>query len=415
MKETLILGQTVLTECFEKNADLILGDPADHQNFSVEYDLPLFRGFKSMIILPIVNPSDEIVAAMQCSGFQSPEADLQSDFPEYYIEVLKIAREIIQKKFFSAVIPRTVPSNISNIFNDIETSTLPKTAQQICRYLQTAFPCAAAELFEFDDRYRTLIRLTDGKKFGEIEGGISFQAGLIKAPINLADNQRHPNFCQEIDGVLANKAILTRSFHQGRDHFVLTLRAKPNLPGFTPQDSRLLSEVSFVVCDALRLAKWLEVRAKERETAGDEMKLLHAARDSLANVATLGADRWTEVQSAAKHFFDCEKLFICMFDGRFIKYTPTEIRCKFEDCAAGVSFNYRETVVTVVGDEKAKFNASLYEQLGVDLQSSICFPYRINGRVAGSIEIINPKREGITPEEQQLFATLCGCLMAPAS
>jgi hypothetical protein len=144
------------------------------------------------------------------------------------------------------------------------------------------------------------------------------------------------------------------------------------------------------------------------------MKILSHACDAMMSVATLGTERWQVLRNTAKQFFDCETFFICLFDGRFIKYTPTEVKSKFEDCAAGTSFNYRETVWYRRDDEKSKFSPALYRQLGVELERSVCFPYRVNGRVSGSIEIINPQREDITEDDQKLFANLCSCLMGRA-
>ena len=144
-----------------------MSDPANHAGFSVDYDLPLLRGIKSMLVLPISGPSGDIVAVLQCCGFQNALSEAQTQFTDYYIDVLKIARDIIQKKLFSNPVPRTVPSNIGNIFSDIDKHSVSMTAAHICKYLQSAFPCEAAELFEFDEKYRCLVRLTDGVRLGE--------------------------------------------------------------------------------------------------------------------------------------------------------------------------------------------------------------------------------------------------------
>jgi hypothetical protein len=414
MKESLEVGQTILTEAFENKQDIVMGDPGNFRGFSVDFDLPLLRGVQSMMLLPIANPNDEVVAVLQCCGFKNEVAAVQSEFPPYYIDVLRIVRDLAQRKFFSAPLPRTVPSNISNVFTDIENCSLQKTSRALCKFLQNAFPCELAELFEFDDRYRVLIRLTDGQRFLEGEGGVSFQAGIIAATINVANNQNHPQFRKEIDGQLVNHAILSRSLHQGRDHFVVTLRAKPNLPAFTTNDVKLLGELSPVVCDTLRLARWLERRDQERTQSLRDLALLNLCCESLACVASQGLDRWATVQAAAKQIFDCETLFICLFDGRYMKFFPTEVQCKFEECAAGTAYNYRDSVVTSVDDDKAKVNPPLYRLLGVQLESSLAFPYRVNGKVAGAIEIINPKKSDVTVEVQKLFSNLCSCIMCNA-
>lgn len=407
-KEALMLGQTVLTEGFEKSADIVMSDPANHAGFSVDYDLPLLRGIKSMLVLPISGPSGDIVAVLQCCGFQNALSEAQTQFTDYYVDVLKIARDIIQKKLFSNPVPRTVPSNIGNIFSDIDKHSVSMTATHICKYLQSAFPCEAAELFEFDEKYRCLVRLTDGVRLGEAGGGISFQAALSSTPINLPNCQAHPSFNREIDGKFVNKSILTKAIYSGRERFVVTLRAKPTLPSFMPRDVKLLQELGTVICDAIKLSKWLEAKAQDREKTEREMKMLNVISESLHSVAVAGTERWEAVKKAAKDFFDCDTFFVCLFDGRYMKYTPSDVKCKFEECPSGTAFNYRETVI--ISEEDDKFNAGLYRQLGVECKKSLSFPYRCNGRVAGAIEVINPKKSDITSDDQKLFCDVCACL-----
>jgi hypothetical protein len=294
----------------------------------------------------------------------------------------------------------------------MQNCSLQKTSQQICRFLQNAVPCEIAEIFEFDDHHRTMVRLTDGTQYIGSDGGVSYQAGISAAVINVANNQTHPHFRKEIDGQLVNRALLSRSLHHGREHFVVTLRAKPNLPAFTTVDVRLLGELSYLICDALHLARWLESRERDRLETAHKMQLLSLCCSSLTSVAAQGTDRWATVMSVAKQLFVCETLFICLFDGRFMKFYPTDVQCKFEECAAGAAYNYRDTVSMSVADEKSRTNPGLYRQLGVRADSSISFPYRVNGRVAGAIEIINPLRTDVSTEEQKLFSNFCSCLMS---
>lgn len=410
-KETLTMGKTILTEAFEKKEDIVIGDPGHYNGFSVEYDLPLIRGCKSMMMLPIVNPNDEIVAVFQVAGFQNSMSEMQTEFPQYYIDVLKIARDIIQHRFFTVQPKRTVPSNISNVFDDVEKASLKSTSAQICKFLQNTFPCELAELYIFDDRYRTLIRIKDDKEFGEIEGGISFQAGLITSPILVPHGVTHPAYNKEIDGIYANQSILSRSLFQGRDHFVVTLRSKPNSPAFSISDVKLLTDLTSIICDALKLSKWLTKQSDSMEEMTKNVSLYTIITDSLAEAAVKGGKAWDIIKLASNKFFQSNTLFVCLFDGRYMKYTPTEVKCKFEDCCAGSSYNYRETILSYADDEKSKLNPALYAQLDVKCQTSLCFPYRVNGRVSGSIEIINPKNTNHTNDELKLFANLCSCLL----
>lgn len=410
-KEILVMGETVLTNAFEKKDDVVTGDPGHYDYFSVEHDLPLIRGCKSMMMLPIVNPNDEIVAVLQVAGYQNSMSEMQTEFPQYYIDTFKIIRDIVQHRFFTIQQQRTVPSNISNIFNDVENASLQKTSAQICKFLQNTFPCESAELYVFDDRYRSLIRISDNKEFGEVEGGISFQAGLIAKPIIVPHGVSHPSYNKDIDGKYSNQSIMSRSLFQGRNHFVVTLRAKPNSPSFSQNDAKLLGDLTMIICDALKLSKWLGKQSETMEQMKKDLNIYTIITNSISDVTTKGAKAWETIKSASIQFFQSNVLFVCLFDGRYMKYTPTDVKSKFEDCCAGTAYNYRETVLTHADDENTKFNPALYSQLNVKCEVSLCFPYRVNGRVTGSIEIINPKILDHSTEEIKLFANLCSILL----
>jgi hypothetical protein len=87
------MGQTLLTVGFEKTGNVLTGDPGNFAGFSVHFDFPLLGGWKSMMILPIVNQSQDIITLPQCYCFQNAPAQVQSEFPQYYIDVLKIVSE----------------------------------------------------------------------------------------------------------------------------------------------------------------------------------------------------------------------------------------------------------------------------------------------------------------------------------
>jgi hypothetical protein len=412
LKESLILGKTVLTPAFSKSEDISMGDPASFPGFSHDFDLPILRGFQSMLLLPIVDPESHIIAVLQCCGYQNNLNEMQSEFPQYHIDTLKIVRNLCQRKFFSNISKRTIPSNISKIFSQIETSSVSKTSQQISDILQTIFLCEIVEIFEFEDRSKTLIRLIDDIRFKEEDGGISFQAGIIDIPINLSNKQIHPNFKEEIDGKHINQTILSQSLGRGRNHFVITLRGKRNMPGFTPEDIDLIKELSSIICDALRVAKFQEMKERDRMEELHELKMLRLYYDTMNSISSQGMEHWDAVKNAAKEIFNCETLFISMFDGRYMKFYPNEIKCRFEECAAGNAFNSRDTIFTELTEERSKLNLRFYKQFGIKFESSLAFPYRVKGRVIGAIEIINPKKKDIPKDDQLRFGILCSCLMA---
>ena len=136
--------------------------------------------------------------------------------------------------------------------------------------------------------------------------------------------------------------------------------------------------------------------------------LLSIVCKTLHDVSSSGIERWTALRSAALQFFGTDQLFLCIFDGRYMIYTPTEVK----DCVSGSAYNYRETVKGSKDNANSKFNLSLYKELGLECDHSLAFPYRANGRVAGAIEVINPKFDNVSDEEQKLFSNLTACLIS---
>ncbi|EAX91716.1 hypothetical protein TVAG_384400 [Trichomonas vaginalis G3] len=411
LKAVLPLDQSCVGVPFLHKDDYNTGDPGNFQNFSISNDLPLLRGVKSMLLLPITFFDDEVVAVLQCVGLKNPITEEQMEFTPYYFEVFKIVRDLIQKRFFSVPTYRVVPSNVSNIFSEVETSSVSHTAKMISKFFTMTIPCEQCDLFEFDDRYRCLIRLSDGERFGEVEGGVSFQAGISPSIVNVPHGQVHEKLSEVLDGKFANRSILSRSLQQGRAHYVITLRAKPNAPSFSNQDSKLVSEMTPLICDALKLATFLQDQKNEKKEIQHERDILDAAIDTISAISTTGVDKYTALLGTAKKLFGCTEMFICIFDGRYMRYFPTDVKCKFEDCAAGQAYNYRETVWTRANDTKQRYLPQLYDQLKVKRETSICFPYRANGRVVGSIEMINPTRMELDKSEEKIFGNMCGAVV----
>ena len=411
LNSVLPIDETVCGVPFNEPKDYNIGDPGDFTNFSVNYDLPLVRGTKSMLLLPITNVNNDVVAVVQCIGLRSDITEEQIEFTNYYLELFKIVRDLIQKKFFESSQQRVVPSTVSSVFQDVTQCSTQKTAQLISNYFMKTIPCEQCDLFEFDDRYRKLIRLSDGQTFDESSGGVSFAAGITPGIINIPHGQTHKSFNREIDGHYANLSILSRSMQQGRSHYVITLRAKPNVSSFSNDDAKLVIEMNQIVCDALKVAKFAEDQQKRINTLTKEKSLMMSTVDIIANIAAKGTERYKALVDTAKLVFGAEHVFVCAFDGRYMRYFPTQVKAKFEDCASGQAYNYRETVWTDESEPRPKYSPMLYDQLKVKRKTSVCFPYRANGRVVGAIELINPERKDIEKEEEKLFGNICGALV----
>ena len=411
LKTVLLIGKSIVTAPFENGEDIVTGDPGDLPSFCIDSDLPLLRGCKSMVLLPILDANRNIKAVLQCVGFKDSD-DIQVPFTDYYIEVLKVMREIVKRKFFGGEEKQTIPANSSAIFNDIEKCSLVATVNQIGKFLQSSMPCEAVDIFEYDDAAKALTRLVDGRQFTEDDGGISFKAAPTSQTINIPHGQALDTLKDEIDTRLSNRSVLVQSLLHMRKKYVITCRAKLNALAFTTTQVESLSSLAPMICDAVRLAKWLEGLVTEMNTLKQRMKLLGLANDAITAVASFGHDKWETLRNASNQFFGSEKVLIALFDGRNMRFMPSNVRCKFEDCTAGTAYNHRECVIGKVDDENSRFNKELYRQLGEDnVQSTIAFPYRSGGRVAGAIEIMNPKGDHMSGEDQKLFSNLVACIL----
>jgi hypothetical protein len=90
-----MIGKSIITAPFADGNSIVTEDPDDHSAFAIEADLPLLRGFQSMMVLPITSALAEVIAIFQCCGFEVERDESQIPFPPYYMQVLKFAREIL--------------------------------------------------------------------------------------------------------------------------------------------------------------------------------------------------------------------------------------------------------------------------------------------------------------------------------
>jgi hypothetical protein len=231
--------------------------------------------------------------------------------------------------------------------------------------------------------------------------------------VNLPHSIEQDTLHHEIDCQLSNRSVLVRSLYQNRQHFVITLRAKPNALAFASEEVRLLMALSPVICDAIRLSRWLEKQMSDISQVRQQMAQMTVSNEAMRAVAETGCDRWKAVGSAAKNFFGCNQFFLAIFDGRNLAFTASGVNCRFEDCTAGIAYNYRETVFGRESDPRSKFNPELYQRMSVkDCTETLAFPYRAGGKVAGAIEVINPTVKNVGITEQKLFSHLIALLLA---
>lgn len=419
MNEVLPINRSIVGYSLLKNIDIITGDPGNSPGFVIDVDMPLLRNCKSMILLPLLT-SGQPVAVLQVIGFQNLISKAQIEFPPYHIELLKIVRNIIQNRFYNIEPSRKVPSQITSVFTGIEMTDVQTISKRFCKIFQDLIPCDAAEIFEFNERNKIITRLTDSATFDESSGGISYAAALSTEAISAPHAKKHAAFNVSIDGLLTNRSILSKSYFDNRNHYVITLRAKWKSPAFIPRDVELADEIAPVMCETMKLSKQINNRNEQFDAFKRRCQVIEVVNKTLNLFVNTTNDHWNDFQEFAHQIFDCEKCFICVFDGENMKFNPSDVLFPFDQCIAGESYNYREernlNVDPIRSNNKNinvnNFDLSLYTQLGVKINTSFAFPYRSFKKVVGSIELINPDPNLLDEFAQKMTSIVCS-LMFP--
>lgn len=362
-----------------------------------------------MQMLAVHNKNGEPVGVLQIIGFKRKMSTAEAEPSKYYTKTLKIARQIIERKLADQS-STGMPTSVSQVFRGIDRASIGYTAQQVGNFLKYTFKCAECDLFEFDEKSMTLTRLTDRAKFSEKEGGLSFQAGVRKSFVIMPRGceSAFPMYRHDIDGLVSPNSTLAQSIYTMQHHYVVALRGRSGSPSFGASDVALLGELGPLLCDALRTAAWVEgMQNAKNETEGTS-KLYEVECDALSRIAGDGARPKDVVIESCRRIFGTPVFLIASFDGRNMVFQPGGITVKFEECAAGLAYNYRDTKRTRRGE--TGFCSEIYDAIGAAAEYVISFPYRVKGRVAGAIEIVNPTSE--PPDEAfSVFGDICGCIL----
>lgn len=420
MNEVLPINRSIVGYSLLKNIDIVTGDPGNSPGFVIDVDMPLLRNCKSMILLPILT-SGQPVAVLQVVGFQNLVSKAQINFPPYHIELLKIVRSIIQNRFYNIEPSRKVPVQVTTVFNEIEMADVQTISRRFCKIFQDLIPCDVAEIFEFNERTKTIIRLTDSSIFDDKSGGISYEAALKTEAISVPHAKKHPSFNNSIDGLLTNRSILSKSYFDNRNHYIITLRAKWKSPAFIPRDLEIVDEIAPVMCETLKLTKQISNRNESFNMFKRKCQIIEIMNKTLSLFVNSTNDHWADFQGFVNQIFNCEKCFVCIFNGENMKFNPSNVSCPFSKCIAGESYNYRECRklnidpirTNIKNDEKVNIDdldLSIYSQLNVKVNTSFAFPYRSFKKVVGSIELINPDPKLLDEFAQKMTLFVCSIM-----
>ena len=408
LKIVVPINKTLFNEVFNNKNDLIINlFHNNNYNFS-NFDHLIFKEDKSIYLLPIKSKENEIISILQISGFKDLITNLQIEFNSYFLSIFNLIKDFIFEKYFSTIIIPNIPESISNIYKNIEKNSINLTSNYIILFLNSIFSCESSEIFEFNEKNKELIRLNDNKIFNKDNGGISYYSTELKYPIIVPSGFESDfnSFNNDIDKIFSNTSILSYCNIHKYHKFVFTLRNKINQPIFNNYDINLLKSLFPIISNSILLSQFIQKNLNLTDEIDNDLKLYKIVTDSLKSISELGKDKKNVLEESCQKFFGTSIFFICHFDGRYMKFDPSSIIWKFEDCAAGKSYNSREIIITNI--ESEWYNKELYNKLGIDLKKSISFPYKIMGRVAGAIEIINPTIENISNDLQIMFNVLCG-------
>lgn len=415
MNEVLPINNSIVGYAILNGKDMVTGDPGNAPGFVIDVDMPFLRNCKSMVMLPI-STAGKTVAVLQVVGFFNEVLNKQVEFPPYHIEVLKICRNIIQNRFYKLQVSQRIPSQLTTAFDDIENTDCQKVVKRFAQIFQDLIPCDVADIYEFNERERKLIRLTDSKRFDSSTGGISYSAAMITDPISVPHAKTHPAFNNSIDGLLTNRSVMSKSYFDQRNHYVITLRAKWKSPAFIPQDLKVMDEIAPVMCDAIKVANFISKESSHFISFKRNIQTIEIVNKTINLFVNSSTDPWSLFHDFTHQLFDCETCFVSIFDGQNMIFHPSGVVCSFEKCIAGDAYNYREgrllNIDKLEENENENLDLSLYyDYLDLKMNISFAFPYRSFKRVVGAIELINPDPKLLDEYAQKMTSIACSFLL----
>ena len=385
LNQVLPLRRSIVGYSMINNVDIVTTDPGNHPGFCVDVDSAMLRNCRSMMLLPIRSPPTKAVAVIQIVGMCNAVSSQQVPISDYHQEVFKVVRDIVEKRFFSAARACEVDAGICNVFSQFQTTHFGEIVARFTKFMQDAVPCDIAEIYQFNDREKTMTRLTDGRVFDEATGGIAFAAGVSKEPVSCYHQQKHPKFNDQIDGLLTNKSVLALSVYSTRAHYVLVLRAKWKSPAFVPKDLAFLKDVGPVICETLRASSGIDRIVESDKVLARKRLVAGVVCESINQYYGTRADAFAVLADAAKKMFESDYCFVCDFTGREMRYRPKDVTIDFDACISGHAYNHR----SVVQYSDSEFDETLYQRLDIKVNNAVAFPFRSKGQVVGAIELVN--------------------------
>jgi hypothetical protein len=411
-RNTLPIAHSMLGYCIERQKVIVTEDPANHEAFDIDFDLPLLRGATAMVLIPIASESADQLAVLQFIDLFDASGNCLS-FSEYDIGIFKSIRKMLKRSFFADFDRRYDfhHLNVLNAWSNLKKMyTLAGAADQLCQFLKRFIQCDAVDIFQFFVRTRKIKHLKNGIEYSDLSGGASYLAALQNRPIFICHALAKRMNGAPIDMHLANCSVLSRLYSVGHKSYVFTLRSKWNSQAFGPEDLSDLTDAANLLCQTLILAETVENRTKENKAALLIKQIQAATYETLVCFAANPGKTWDIIASAAKQIFACDHCFIAVYHNMEMVFLPTSVKWKFDCCIAGECYNFREDTF-YDKSPKTGNEGTVYAALGVDCDHSAAFHLTVDGKVKGAIELINPNQLNFEPQSKGCFANLVRLLL----
>jgi hypothetical protein len=411
LKELVPTNRSILGWSLQKRKSLVTDDPSNFEGFDIDFDLPRLRGSISMVLLPVFSGVGDPIAVIEFVDMTDTQEDAATSFSEYDVRVLKAIRKLLKLHFFGPMERRVDlhKMEIVSVMSDLNRlSSSAVAADWICQFLKKVIGCEGADIFRFDARTRKIRNLKDGIEYSDLSGGASYVAALRNRPVFMGHGMAKNIGAPELDRRFANRSILSKMFTVEHRSYVFTLRAKWLLPSFLPEDLLCLTELSVVLGQCLILADSIEAQTTDYQTNVRFNNIKTATYDALDQYVDMPHKKWEIVRAAATKYFGCEAIFVAVYHNMEMRFMPTEVNWKFDDCIAGNAYNYREDVFYEMKDDKP---VPLYQALKVECRQSAAFPFSVDGKVKGAIELVNLNRELFDSQAKVCIATLVTLLL----
>jgi hypothetical protein len=326
--QVLSMQHSIVGTCLETAKLIVTDDPANHELFNYEYDLPLLRGASSMILLPVISEVGDPLGVIQCVDLFEPATQLRLPFSKYYVRLLKLVRDLVRGRF-TRDRDRTdalLGCEVAEILTDFRpTISLRDICLRISAFVRKLVDCQVVDIYEYVARGRTIINLTDGAEYHDTAGGIAYLAAVKLRPIFVAHGLARLVKTSPLDHRLTNCSVLAQSFAHREHQYIFVLRSKWLQPAFFPADAQALQDNATVLCQCLHLAQTVRTRVEEDLDLRRLTDIERTSIEALDRYIREPAGRWAIVGDFATKMFGTQRCIVAVYEGCRMHFLGTDV------------------------------------------------------------------------------------------